>query len=424
MRDMTLIRLAKRARHSTLLAIAWVWRRLMFRTTFIAVTGSVGKSTCREVTAAVLGSKYPTISTIGNANFFGGVTRTVRRVRPWHKYAVIEVGIVEPGQMARFARALRPDIVILVSIAKTHTMNFRTLETTLREKTALIEGMKPGGVAILNDDNPYIAGYQPPSSIRTVYYGSTPRSQFRATDASSRWPERLSFTLHGPGGEARRVHTRMLGEHWLGSLIPAFAVAAERGLSLAQASEAMGKQEPIARRLSPVELPNGATILRDEINGSVDTMAAALRVFADASAPRKMLVFTDVSDSSKKPRTRLRDYGREAARVADSAIFLGENCEHGANAAVAAGMRPDQVWSFYNIRDCAQHLKNELRAGDLVLLRGRRVDHLDRVYYSLVQDVTCWKNRCGKAIQCHVCPELNAKRPVGVGDGALMQLRR
>jgi hypothetical protein len=87
-------------------------------------------------------------------------------------------------------------------------------------------------------------------------------------------------------------------------------------------------------------------------------------------------------------------------------------------------MSPDQVWSFYDIKDASDHLKTELRAGDLVLIRGRRVDHLDRLYFSLVRDVTCWRNRCYRKEQCHSCPDLNKKRPVAGSDGALVRLRR
>lgn len=396
----------------------------MFRTTFIAVTGSVGKTTCKEVTASILRSKFRVISTRGNSNHVGGVTKTVLRVRPWHRYVVVEVGIVAPGQMRRFARALKPDIAIWVSVARTHSMNFGTLEATAREKAELVMGVRAGGLAILNDDDPHIAAFDPPSSVRTVYYGNTGRSQFRATGVESRWPDRLSFDFDASVIGSRRVETRFIGKHWIGSILPAFAVAAEAGMTLADAAPAVAAVEPLERRLNAVTLPNGAVVLRDEMNGSVDTMTAALDVLAEARARRKMIVLTDVSDSSKKPRTRLRDIGRTAALVADAAMFVGENGEHGARAAVAAGMIPDQVWSFYNTRDAALALKSELKDGDLVLLRGRRVDHLDRIYFSLVGDVTCWRNRCSKPIQCEKCPELKAERPVAGGDGAFVKLRR
>ena len=396
-----------------MLAIIWSWRRLMFRTTFIAISGSVGKSTCKEATGHVLASRFPTVRTRGGSNHFRGILRTVITVRPWHRYAVIEIGITAPGQMERFARALRPDIAVWVSVARTHTMNFKTLETTAREKARLVEGVRPGGLAILNDDNPWISAYVPPPSVRVIRYGNTERSAMSVSDVRSLWPERLAFTATPRGEKPVALSTRYVGVHWIGSLLPALVIAREAGMSMEDAAAALETCEPMERRLSPVTTANGATILRDELNGSVDSLSVALKVFEEAKAKRKMLVFTDVSDSSQKPRTRIRDVGKTAARIADAAIFLGEHGQHGARAAVLEGMSPDQVWSFINLEDGARQLKAELREGDLVLLRGRRNDHLARLYLSLLRDdVTCWRNLCPKSIDCEACASLNAKRPV------------
>lgn len=381
----------------------------MFRTTFIGVTGSLGKTTCKELIAEVLASRYPTMRTRGNHNHYSGISFTILRTRPWHRYSVVEIGLDRPGQMDSFARALRPDIAVWVSVARTHTMTFRTLETTAREKSRLIEWLRPGGVAVLNDDNPYIAQYQPPPFVRTVYCGATARSAIKATNSTSRWPDRLTFRVRAYDEEVE-LKTRFVGEHWVGSILPAIAVGQACGIPLEAAAAAIAAYEPMQMRLSPVTLPNGATLLRDELNGSVDTMAAAIKVLEEATAQRKMIVFTDVSDSPKKPRQRVRDVGIAAARIADAAIFLGEHCERGARGAIAAGMAPDQVWTFYNIQDAALHLRSELRSGDLVLLRGRRCDHLARIYLSLTQEVNCWRNHCTKFIQCEKCPELKNKR--------------
>lgn len=383
----------------------------MFRTTFIAVTGSLGKTSCKDAIAAVLGSRFSIVSSRGSANHFRGITKTVLRVRLWHRYAVVEVGIVSPGQMAKFARALRPDIAVWVSVANTHRMNFRSLETTAREKSILVEGVKPGGLAILNDDNPYIASYESPSSIRTLRYGTTARSDYKVIEAGGRWPERFSFTVAPEGDAPIRVTTRFVGAHWTGSVVPAVIIGREAGMSPTEVAGALATCEPMQRRMSPVELPGGVTILRDEVNGSADTLAAALKVLEEATAERKMIVFTDVSDSSQKPRNRVRDVGKIAARIAHSAMFLGEHSEYGARAAIAAGMPADQVWHFINLEAGARQLKASLRPGDLVLLRGRRVDHLARIYYSLIGDVTCWRNRCDLRIDCGGCPQLNAKSP-------------
>lgn len=388
----------------------------MFRTTFIAVTGSVGKTSCKDLIAEVLEVRYRVVRTRGSRNHYSGIARTIFAVRPWHRFAVIEVGLDRPGQMVSFARAIEPDIAVWVSVARTHTMNFRTLDVTAREKAKLVEGLRPGGLGVLNDDNAFIAGYVPPPGVRVIRYGASERSAMVPSELSSRWPERLSLNVRSDGEDAFRLHTRFVGEHWTGSILPALVVARECGVPLNEAAAAIEKYETVPRRMSPVILPNGATILRDENNGSVDTLAAALKVLEDATALRKILVMTDVSDSPEKPRRRVRDIGRAAARVADAAIFLGEHSEYGLKGAIAGGMREDQVWNFYNIEDAARHLRSELRNGDLVLLRGRQVDHTARMALSFTQNVTCWRNRCTKRVHCDECPQLN--------EGGLMRLVR
>ncbi len=408
-------------RNIVLLAIASMWRRCLFRTTFIAVSGSLGKTSCTEVVGEVLASRYPTRRTKRGHNHYEGIARTMLHVMPWHRYAVVEIGIERPGEMKRFVRAVKPDVAIWLSVARTHTMNFHTLGTTAKEKSMLVEGVKRGGIAILNDDNPYISAYAPPPSITAYYYGNTPRSICTPSNVSSRWPERLAFDVR-IGDEELAVNTRFVGAHWAGSILPAFILAKIADIPAREAAAVLNRYEPLPLRMAPVTLANGATILRDERNASVDTMTAALQVLADAAAGRRMILFSDVSDSREKPRVRVRKYGREIARVADAAVFVGEYCEHGAKGAIEAGMPADQVWSFYNIEDAAAHLKADLRAGDLLLLRGRVSDHMMRIYLSMVQDVGCWLNYCAKPMDCERCGELRRKNKApssGMPDGAL-----
>lgn len=399
----------KKFRREVMLAVAGLWRRLMFRTTFIAVTGSVGKTSCKEVIAEVLSSRFPVLRTRGGNNHYRGVFRTLLRVRPWHKYCVIEIGIDGPGQMEKFARTVKPDVAVWLSVAKTHTMMFKTLENTATEKSKLVSALRPGGIAVLNDDNPYIAAFEPPAHAKTFYFGSTARSSCRASNISSRWPERLGFHAE-VDDESVDITTQFVGEHWVSSILPALLIGKLEGVALADAARALSIYEPLSMRMSPVRLPNGATMIRDERNGSVDTMAAAFKVFGDATAARKILILTDVSDSPQKPRRRLRAMAKRASEVADAVMFVGEHCEAGARGAIDAGMSPDNVWYFYNIQDAAEHLRSVLRPDDLVLLRGRRVDHMQRLYLNLIDEVKCWKNACRKGTHCQVCWELKHPR--------------
>lgn len=388
------------------LLIAGLWRRLMWRTTFIVISGSVGKTTCKELTGHILAGSFPTVYSEANVNHYKGVVRTVLRVRPWHRYAVIEVGIDRPGQMLGFARMLRPDIAVLTNIARTHMMNFGTLEVITAEKTILVEQVRPGGLAILNDDSPYLAAYQPPAGIRTMYYGSTERSVARAVETSGAFPERFAMTAV-LGSEQVRVQTNLVGTHWSPSVLPALLLARHAGIPMDQAASAIKATEPMNRRLAPTVVPGGAVFIRDESNGSIDTLPPALQVIRNAHAERRLVVFTDVTDSKKRPRNRIREIAREIAAGAEGAVFLGEHCEHGAKAAIEAGLPPENVRTFYRIRDAANHLKGTLRSGDVVLLRGRRVDHLDRIPLSMLQEVTCWKEECHLVKRCDKCRKLN-----------------
>ena len=389
------------------LVVSGIWRRLMFRTTFIVVTGSVGKTTAKDAIALVLGAHFPTYKTTGSFNHYIGITRNLLAVRPWHRYAVIEVGIDRPGQMKWFALTTKPDIAVWVNVRRTHMQSFKTLETIAIEKSKLVESLHSAKVAVLNCDNPYIAAYRPPEGVRTIRYGSDQALDWCASNVSSKWPERLSFQVKGKNEEGL-VRTQLVGKHWVPSVLPAIAIAKEAGLSLEQAIEALANLEPMEQRLSPDPTPQGATFLRDDFNASVDTMAVALEVFQEAEAKRKIIVFSGLSDSTQNDATRFRGVGKSAAEIADLAVFVGDRSKHAVKGAVYAGMNPEHLRAFYDLESATEYLRSELREGDLVLLRGLLHDHMSRAYLGMLGEVNCWVATCPKKIACDVCPELKA----------------
>ena len=159
-------------------------------------------------------------------------------------------------------------------------------------------------------------------------------------------------------------------------------------------------------RMQPVALPGGAVILRDDYNGSIDSLTVAIESLRDARVRRRILLISDCSDCSKKPRTRMRDYARMAAECADGIIFVGERSAKGAEYAVEAGLSPENVHSFFALKDAAMFLREYLRDGDLVLLRGRTTDHLTRISYAQLGEVSCWKEYCSFRWICDICPKL------------------
>jgi UDP-N-acetylmuramoyl-tripeptide--D-alanyl-D-alanine ligase len=386
-------------------ALASIWRRAMFRTTFIAVTGSLGKTTTTRAIATILSLQFPTNSTQEGKNSRIGLARSVLRTRSRHQFTVLEIGTNRAGALRRAAWQVKPDIVVILCVARCHTDRFPTLEYMAAEKALLLSRLGTGGVAILNGDDPRVLAMISSCRCRVLTFGRSPRFTVWASEISGRWPSRLSFTAHF-GERVQRIHTRLVGEHWLTSALASVAAALACGMDLETAAEAIERNEPYLARMQPMPLPSGATMIRDDFIASVDAYRAALHLMTEARARRKLLVISDVEDSGEGMERRLAELGRSAAQAVDFAIFFGEHSEVAATAALAAGLPPGSVRTFPTQKEAGVFLKSELREGDLVLLRDSGRDHVERIYWAQFGSVGCSKLVCSYLHACDVCPQL------------------
>src|SRR3990170_116263 len=385
--------------------LAYIWRSVLFRTTFIAITGSVGKTTTKECIASIFSSNFRTAKTLSNQNDHYGVSRTILRVRPWHRFAIVEIGTDRPGLISRSARLVRPNIAIVLTVARNHTNVFLTLDDTATEKAQILKSLTPDGLAILNADDPRVRKMAAGCSCRVRMFGRSAGFDLWADEVSSKWPARLTLRVH-TGSETQWVKTNLVGEHWVNSILAALLTAQSCGIPLKAAATELERVKPFTARMQPVLLPNGATILRDEENGSPDTLRGALQVLKKSDAARNVLVISDVSDSRERPRIRLRELGKMASQTAELAVFIGEYGHHAVKEAIASGMKPECVLSFTDLHRATLYLKSELRTGDFVLLKGRGTDHLSRVFFAQLGTIGCWKTKCYKRIVCDLCEEL------------------
>jgi UDP-N-acetylmuramoyl-tripeptide--D-alanyl-D-alanine ligase len=392
--------------------LAYVWRRLLLHTTVIAVTGSVGKTTTKECLAAILSASAPTAKTRYNQNDRYGVPRSILRLRPWHRFAVLEVATGRPGMMRRSAALVRPDIAIVLAVARTHTKFFSSLAETAVEKARILETLPRRGLAILNADDPFVREMAARCRCRVTTFGRPEHADVWADQIASVWPSRLTLRVH-TASEAQPVMTKLVGDHWVNSVVAALAAAVSCGIPLRLAAEAVSTVEPFNGRMQPVMVPGGAVMIRDEYNASPPTLEAALRAFETSQARRRVLVMSGFSDTPKNSRERFRELGELAARVADVAVFVNKHhADHAIKAAIRSGMRPEHVLGFTDLQSAAEYLKRELRSGDLVLLKGRTTDHLSRLFFAQFGQIGCWKEHCHKTIVCDFCDELEpAQRP-------------
>jgi len=386
---------------------AWIWRLLLFRTTWIAVTGSLGKTTAKQCLAAILATRYSTACTFANQNDYYGVPRTILRVRPRHRMAVVEIGVGSSAMMKRLARLVRPDIAVILNVKGTHTTEFRDLDDHAAAKALLLRRLRTHGLAVLNGDDPRVAAMTDESRFSVRTFGSSPSFDLWSDRVSSRWPSRLHFRVHWRG-EVHPVETRLVGVHWLHTALAALAVATGCRVPLVQACAALKSVEPFPGRLCPMRLPVGAVVLRDDYCAPFDGLEPALRVMEDASAARRVMAITDFSDFGKNRRRRLKYLGRRTINAFDFIIFIGEKAAYGRRRAIDAGINPEHVHAVRWPEQGVEILRRELKSGDLVLLKGRTTDHAVRIFYAMLGDIACWKRRCTKRSLCDGCAELGA----------------
>lgn len=384
--------------------LAFFWRRLMFRTAFIAITGSLGKTTATECLAAILRARFSTNATRSGTNSRAALAVTILRTRWWHRFTVIEVGTKLPGALRRAAWLINPDAVAVLIVAGVHTDNFPDLDSIAAEKQQLMSRLGPRGLAVLNGDDPRVAAMAKGCRARIATFGQSAGCHVRATGVSSIWPDRLSFTVHA-GGESKLVRTQLVGEHLLNSALAAITVAWCHGVSLDAAVAAIATVLPARGRLDPMPVPSGAIILRDEMTTTYASVEAALRVLTEARVQRRILVYHNAHDAPLKFRASFREAGRKMAHL-DLVVFYGVRGHTVEKLAVQGGLKAEAARHFPDIWAVAEFLRTELRAGDLVLLRSWFPLHAERIYYAQLGTVGCTKPACRLVVMCDNCPQL------------------
>ena len=392
-------------------AVARLWRWLLRGTTFIAVTGSVGKTTCKDLLAAALATRYRTTKSRGTANSGALVALGILRTMPWHRFAVLEAGTGHTGQMRETARRIRPDIAVVLGVARAHMDKFGSLDAVAADKAELVRALAPGGLAVLAGDDPRVAAMAAAHLGRTLFFGSAAGSRLSPSQVTARFPARLSLRV-SDGESSLMVHTRLVGTQWVPSVLAALLVARECGVPLAEAAAAIAETEPMVARLKPVLLPSGAVLLRDDYNSSIDTLRLALGVVRDAACRRRVLMLSDYADLQQSFRGRFRLLPSLVAGAVDDVVLVGEHAEYGRRRLLEAAFPADHITVAIGVEAAATYLRSRTGPGDLVLLRGRATDHLARAAILQFGPITCRRTVCTWTTICDECPLLGASRAV------------
>jgi UDP-N-acetylmuramoyl-tripeptide--D-alanyl-D-alanine ligase len=338
----------------------------------IGVTGSIGKTTTKEVLASVLSTRKRVLKSEGNLNSEIGLPMTVVNglsdETPAPEVAVLEMAMYQVGDIRYLARLARPYVGIVTSVMPVHLGRLGTIERIQEAKQELVEELPSDGLAVLNADDQRVACMASATAARTVRYGVSENAEVRAEHIESQGLSGVHFdVLHG--GQRQRVHLPLLGAHNVYPALAATAVALEEGLSLADVAGALEELSPTLRLLV-VDGINGSRIVDDSYNANPESVIAALTVLDELPGARKIGVLGDMLELGSEEVPAHRRVGKRAAEVLDVLIAYGPRSKVTADQARQSGLRADQVIEPHSHAEIVELLREQLQPGDDVLVKG------------------------------------------------------
>ena len=351
------------------------YNRTFYQGLLVAITGSSGKTTVKNLVSAVLARRGPTLGTAGNLNNEIGVPLTLLRLTPEHQFAVVEMGAGKAGDIAWLCELARPTISLLLNAMPAHLQGFGSIEDVARAKGEIYDGLGGGGTAIINADQPWAGRWRMRSAGAAVIdYGLKNPAAISANTIQSRGVAGVSFIASTPAGDAP-IRLQLPGLHNVSNALAAIAVGLVCGLSLAEITAGLASVTPAAGRGALVRGRSGATLVDDTYNANPGSVRAAIDLLADCAGRRTLVLgaMLELGDSSEQMHRDIGAYARE--RGLDRFIGVG-------TALVGAAEAFGGEW-FADCDTAAAALAETLTAEDTVLIKGSRGSTMERVLAAL-----------------------------------------
>lgn len=364
---------------SALQQMARFWRRKL-NLRVIGITGSVGKSTTKEMVAEVLGTRYRTLRSPGNLNNEIGLPLTILKLGSGHERAVLEMGFYVPGEIQFLCDIAMPQIGVVTNVGTVHAERAGSQEAIARGKSELIQYLPSDGVAILNFDDPWVRKMEEKARARVFFYGLSSEADLWADQIEGLGLDGIRFRLHYKG-EVIHLHVPMIGRHSVHTALRAASVGLNDGLTWQEIFEGLSRGHA-QLRLVAVRSGNGALILDDTYNASPESMLAALNLL-DEMDGRKIAVLGDMLELGPYEKQGHEIVGMRAAQVAKILLTLGPRAQMIADAARRAGMKTAQILEFEKLEPVVDWLNKNLTSNDTVLVKGSHGLRMDRITAAL-----------------------------------------
>jgi UDP-N-acetylmuramoyl-tripeptide--D-alanyl-D-alanine ligase len=364
---------------------AKLWRKTL-SLRVIGITGSVGKSTTKELTADVLGQRYRTMKNPGNLNNEIGLPVSLLKITEGHERAVLEMGFYVPGEIALLCEIAQPQVGVITNISQVHLERAGTIEAIVQGKGELVESLPPApeGVAVLNYDDPLTRIMSERTRAKVFYYGLSPEADLWASDILGLGLEGVRFVMHY-GDESLYIRVPLLGRHSVHTALRAAAVGLIEGLGWEEIVSGLQSSQS-QLRLVAVQGPKGALLLDDTYNAAPPSTIAALNLLAELEG-RRVAVLGDMLELGEFEERGHRMVGVRAAQVADELVTVGDRAQWIASEARLAGMAEDQVVVLKDSQEAIKYLQDRVGENDVVLIKGSRGMRMDQIVSCLEEVV-------------------------------------
>ncbi len=361
--------------------IARFFRR-KFSLRVIGITGSVGKSTTKEVVAEVLGQRYRTLKNPGNLNNEIGLPLTLLSLRKGHQTAILEMGFYVPGEIALLCDLALPQVGVVTNIGTVHAERAGSQEAIARGKAELVLALPsaPDGTAILNYDDARVRKMAEQTSARVFFYGLSPEADLWADEVEGLGLDGIRFRLHYRN-ETLHLRVPLIGRHSVHTALRASAVGLVEGLTWQEIVGGL-RSGRAQLRLVAVRSKTGAILLDDTYNASPQSTLAALNLLEELEG-KKIAVLGDMLELGPYEWQGHEMVGVRTAEVADELITVGNRGRMIAAAAHRAGMKGDLITEFEDCQQVIDYLQPKLGPSDVVLVKGSHGMRMDRIVAAL-----------------------------------------
>jgi UDP-N-acetylmuramoyl-tripeptide--D-alanyl-D-alanine ligase len=359
--------------------LATYWRA-RYSPRVVGITGSVGKSSTKELTWAVLRQRFNTLKSPGNLNNEIGLPLTLLRLDDSHERVVLEMGMYDLGEISELCDIAMPHIGVVTNVGPTHLERLGTIERIVQAKAELVQALPADGAAILNQDDPFVRPMAQQTQAHVFTYGLAPEADLWASDIVSEGLEGIRFVLHYQS-EAIHAKVPLLGRHSVHTSLRAAAVGLVEGMTWHEIMTGL-QDSTIQLRLVSVSGINGSTLLDDTYNASPVSTIAALNLLDDLSG-RKIAVLGDMAELGGYEEEGHRRVGCRAVDTVELLISVGHRARLIAEEARACGLSPDAVIEVETNDQAIAYLRQILQSGDTVLVKGSRSMAMEEIVTAL-----------------------------------------